>query len=321
MMDEQVNSDFDRARQKALFRELLSVFSRESNDLIPYHEVRKRVAPESESYRGIQAVPVNQIVGSVDRFRDFDRAFLPRQRHTAGRWKNVDRAYYQEVRLPPVQLYKVGDVYFVKDGNHRVSVARERGVDFIDAEVFEGHIRVPLYASMSPAELLLQVEYAEFLRNTGLDRLRPDHDIRPTALGRYDEIWDHILLHQEWLTERLGRPVELQEAVADWYDNMYLPIVRVLREQGISRRFPNRSDADIYLWVMAHRDELENRYGHEVDPAESANDYARAVKREAKLTRRLSRATRGARCRIARAMNLSDGVHRRTPNRDAAGPT
>ncbi len=123
-----------------------------------------------ESYRGSGIVPVNQIVGSVDRFRDFDRAFLPRQRHTAGRWKNIDRAYYQDVRLPPIQLYKVGDVYFVKDGNHRVSVARERGVEFIDAEVIEGHIRVPLYASMSPAELLLQVEYAEFLRRTDLDR-------------------------------------------------------------------------------------------------------------------------------------------------------
>jgi hypothetical protein len=306
-MEEQINSDYDRARQKALFRDLLSVFNRDANRLIPYHEVRKRVAPDAESYRGFQAVPVNQIVGSVDRFQDFDRAFLPRRRHTAGRWKNIDRAYYQDVRLPPVQLYKVGDVYFVKDGNHRVSVARERGVEFIDAEVFEGHIRVPLYASMSPTQLLLQVEYAEFLRNTDLDRLRPDHDIRPTALGRYDEILDHILLQQEWLTEHCDHAATTQEAVLSWYDEIYLPIVRVLREQGITKRFPNRSDADIYLWVMAHRDELELRYGHEVDPAESASIYAEAVKREAKLTRRLSRATRGARRTVARVMHLPDG--------------
>ncbi|HKG26621.1 MAG TPA: hypothetical protein VKB09_13295 [Thermomicrobiales bacterium] len=307
MIDEQVNSDFDRARQKALFRELLSIVRREPNELIPYYEVRRRVAPEVESYRGIQPVPVRQIVGSVDRFRDFDRAFLPRQRHTAGRWKNIDRAYHQDVRLPPVQLYKVGDVYFVKDGNHRVSVARERGVEFIDAEVFEGHIRVPLYASMSPAELLLQVEYAEFLRHTDLDRLRPDHDIRPTALGRYDEILDHILLHQEWLNEHCDHPASIQEAVTSWYDDIYQPIVQVLREQGITKRFANRSDADIYLWVMAHRDELEHRYGHEVDPAESASDYAQTVKRDARLTRRLSRVTRGATRRVARVMHLPNG--------------
>jgi hypothetical protein len=307
VLDEQVASDFERARQKAFFRELLSVFRREPNELIPYHEVRSRVAPDGESYRGIQTVPVSQIVGSVDRFRDFDRAFLPRQRHTARRWKNVDRAYYQDVRLPPVQLYKVGDVYFVKDGNHRVSVARERGVEFIDAEVFEGHIRVPLYASMSPMGLLLQVEYAEFLRRTDLDRLRPDHDIRPTALGRYDEIWDHILMHREWLSERNERPVETAEAVADWYDHMYLPIFRVVREQRIGKRFPDRTEADIYLWVMAHRDELEQRAGREIDPAESATDYARSVKRDATLTRRVARATRRAGRRLTRVMHLPDG--------------
>lgn len=305
MVDEQVNSDFERARQKAFLREVLSVFRRESNDLIPYHEVRKRVAPEAESYKGIQFVPVKQIVGSVDRFQDFDRTFLPRQRHTRRRWMNIDRAYYQDIRLPPIQLYKVGDVYFVKDGNHRVSVAKERGVEFIDAEVFEGHIRVPLYASMTPQQLLLQVEYAEFLRRTDLDRLRPEHDIQPTALGRYDEIWDHTLLHQEWMHEKLGRPVGIPEAVIDWFDFVYQPIVRVVRELGVVKRFPGRSEADIYLWVTAHRDELEQRFGHEVDPAESASDYAREVEKEAALTRRLARVTRGARRRLSRAMHLA----------------
>lgn len=306
-MDEQINSDFDRARQKALFRDLFSIFNRESNHLIPYHEVRRRVAPETESYRGFQVVPVDQIVGSVDRFEDFDRAFLPRQRHTASRWKNIDRAYYQDVRLPPVQLYKVGNVYFVKDGNHRVSVARERGVEFIDAEVFEGHIRVPLYASMSPMHLLLQVEYAEFLRRTDLDKLRSNHDIQPTALGRYDEIWDYILMHQEFLSERLGYPVSTVEAVTDWYDNIYVPIVRVLRAQGLLKKFAGRTAADIFLWVMAHRDDLEHREGHEVNPTESAEDYAETVRRDATLGRRLSRATRGARRVVARAMHLPDG--------------
>src|SRR3954447_16278095 len=209
MVEEKVRHDFERARQKAILHDLLGILKRQSNELIPYHEVKRRLSPERESYRGFQVVPVHQIVGSVDRFRDFDREFLPRRSNTAGRWKNIDRAYYHDVRLPPIQLYKVGDVYWVKDGNHRVSVAKERGVDFIDAEVIEGHIRVPLYASMSPFELLQQVEYAEYLRLTDLDRLRPAHDIRPTALGRYDEMWDHILLHQEGMTERSGRPVTI----------------------------------------------------------------------------------------------------------------
>jgi len=277
MFDEQVNSDFDRARQKAFLRDLLSLFGRRRNDLIPYHEIRRRLSPERESYRGLQQVPIDKIVGSMDRFNDFDRAFLPRQAHTARRWKSVDRAFYQDVTLPPIQLYKVGEIYFVKDGNHRVSVARERGGEFIDAEVIEGHIRVPLYASMTATEMLLQVEYAEFLRRTEIDRIRPDHDIRPTALGRYDEIWEHILGHQEWLSAIWHRPATVEEAVADWYDYIYQPIVQVARERGVLERLPHRTEADVYLWTMRHRHELEQRYGRDVGPVASAEDYADVV--------------------------------------------
>ena len=289
MVNEQVRQDFERARHKALLHDLLAIVKRQPNELIPYHEVRNRVSPDRESYRGFQTVPVDQIVGSVDRFRDFDREFLPRHGHTAGRWQNIDRAYYQDIRLPPIQLYKVGDVYFVKDGNHRVSVAKERGVEFIDAEVIEGHIRVPLYASMSPLQLLLQVEYAEFLRRTDFDRLRPDHDIRPTALGRYDEIWDHILLHQEGLSERFGRNATTDEAFTSWYDEIYLPISRVVRERELLARFPGRSAADVYLWVMANRQALEEREGQELSPASTAEFFADVVEAEAALPARLRR--------------------------------
>jgi hypothetical protein len=273
--DSEVRQDFERARQRAFLHDLFAVFQRRPNDLVPYHEVRQRVSPDSESYRGLQTVRLDQIVGSMDRFDDFDRAFLPRKRFVAGRWQNVDRAYYQDVQLPPIQLYKVGDVYFVKDGNHRVSVARGRGQEFIDAEVIEGHIRAPLYATMRPDELLLQAEYAEFLRRTDLDRIRPDHDIRPTALGRYDEIWEHIEGHRGWLEAIRHHPVDIADAVEDWYSYIYEPIVRVAREQGITERFPNHTEADIYLWVIRHRWDLEKHLGRDVGPAKSAEDFAR----------------------------------------------
>jgi hypothetical protein len=274
---EEVRADFERARHRAFLHDLLAVLARRSNELVPYHEFRRRVLPEGESYRGLQTVPIAQIVGSMDRFRDFDREFLPRQRHTAGRWQNVDRAYYEDKQLPPIQLYKTGDVYFVKDGNHRVSVAREKGQEFIDAEVIEGHVRAPLYATMRPDELLLQAEYAEFLRRTDLDRLFPEHDIRPTALGRYDEIVDQIEAHRDWLAAIRHQPVTTAEAAADWYDNIDCPIVEVARQCGVMERFPDHTEADVYLWVMRHRVELEQRYGHDVGPAASAADYATTV--------------------------------------------
>ncbi len=274
MITDQINADFDRARNKALVNDLLSVLSGRENRLLPFHEIRRRLNPEGESYRGLQTVPISKIVGSMDRYQDFDRAFLPRKKITQGRWKNVDRAYYEDVDLPPVQLYKVGDVYFVKDGNHRVSVARERGVEFIDAEVIEGHVRVPLSSQMSTMELLLQAEYAEFLRHTDLDKLQPDHDIRPTQLGRYDEIWHDIELHRQWLSAIWHREATVHEAVNDWYTYIYMPIVLVVRDRGVLREFPHLTEADIYLWVMKHRHVLEDEKGQDVGPVASAQDYA-----------------------------------------------
>ena len=288
MMEDQVRQDFEKARQKAFLNDLKSTLSGRTNDLVPFQEIRRRLSPEGESYRGMQTVPVAQIVGSMDRFRDFDRTFLPRKKTTQGRWTRIDRAYYEDVRLPPIQLYKVGGIYFVKDGNHRVSVARERGVEFIDAEVIEGHVRVPLDSTMSPQELLLQAEYAEFLRRTDLDLVEPEHDIRPTALGRYDEIWHHIEAHRQWLSAIWHRDATVQEAVKDWYEYIYMPIVRVVRDRGVLDAFPRLTEADIYLWVMKHRSVLGEEAGHDIGPVESAEDYAEIMTGERGVGDRIS---------------------------------
>ena len=296
MMEDKVRQDFERARQRAFINDLKSTFSGRTNDLVTFQEFRRRLNPEGESYRGMQTVPVSQIVGSMDRFHDFDRTFLPRKKATQGRWTRIDRAYYEDVRLPPIQLYKVGDIYFVKDGNHRVSVARDRGVEFIDAEVIEGHIRVPLDSEMSPQELLLQAEYAEFLRRTDLDILEPDHDIRPTALGQYDVIWSHIQGHREWLSSIWHRTATVHEAVKDWYEYIYMPIVRIVRDRGVLNAFPRLTEADIYLWVMRHRAVLGEEAGHDIGPIESAEDYAEIMTGSRRMSDRintaLGRATR-----------------------------
>lgn len=296
MADDLVRADFERARRKAFLRDIVSFFRREPNTLISYADVRNRVTMEGESYRGMREVPISQIVGSVDRFRDFDRTFLPKRRNTANRWKSIDRAYHQDIVLPPIQLYKVGDIYFVKDGNHRVSVAREHGGAYIDAEVIEGHIRIPIDSSMSPRKLLHQVEYAEFLRKTDLDRTRPQHDIRPTALGRYDEIMTHIEGRRRRMSElRDGEPVSIDDAAADWYDNVYLPIVMAVREQRLLREFPDRSEADVYLWVMANRLQIQMEAGSRFSPELSTRVYREIEGEERKLKRIGLRAYHAAR--------------------------
>ena len=133
----QACADFGRSHRRAMLGGLVARLCRRPNDLLAYHEVRRGLAIVAESYRGVRAVPVDRVVGSTDRCRDFDRAFRPRRDHGAGRWVSVARAHGEGKSLPPVQLYQVGDAYFVRDGHHRVSVARARGQAVIDAEVIE----------------------------------------------------------------------------------------------------------------------------------------------------------------------------------------
>lgn len=272
---------FSDARRMAFLRDLAAAIQGRSNTLLPYHEISRRTAPDGESYRGVQTIPLRKIIGSVNRFDDFDRRFLPRNSRTRSRWQRMDRAWHEGVALPAIEVIQVGEVYFVKDGNHRVSVARQHGQEYIEAHVTEEHLRSPLDASMSTAELLLQAEYAQFLYRTDLDRHRPDHDIRPRGLGDYETLWGHILAHRRWLeVEFEHRPVPIWEAVCRWYDNVYSPLVRIMREHGVRDSWPGLTEAEVYLWAMARRDELYELYTRTRDPIGSATTFvARAAGR------------------------------------------
>lgn len=137
MIDQFVLHDYARAKNKARWRDLLSILTRKSNNLLSFQETYQEARAKRQHYLGLRVVPINKIVGSEGRPLDFDRAFFPRESHTKSRWLSIDRAYYEQALLPPVELIKVGDKYFVRDGNHRVSVARSRGQEFVDAIVIE----------------------------------------------------------------------------------------------------------------------------------------------------------------------------------------
>jgi len=269
-----VAADFSRARFKAFFNDIISLISGRSNELLSFDEVARRLKIRQRRYGGLRTVELDKIVGSVGRYRDFDRAFLPTQSHTQGKWKSVDRAHYQEVELPPIQLYKVGDVYFVRDGHHRVSVAREKGIKFIDAEVIECEARVPVTPDLRPEDLAIKGEYVDFLEATGLDRLRPDQSIEFSVPGNYRILLEHISVHRYFMGIEQGREVSWEEAVASWYDDVYMPIVRIIREQNILAEFPGRTEADLYLWIMDHLYYLRERYGSGVGAEEAAADFA-----------------------------------------------
>src|SRR5919199_1057490 len=171
---QQVANDFDRARRKAFWRRIAASVLRRDNALLSFEDTRQQLRLQAQHYRGMRTVDVQQIVGSVGRYRDFDRAFLPRQATTRGRWQSIDRAFHEMVPLPPIELYQLGQTYFVKDGNHRVSVAREMGQQFIDAYVIELNTPVPITNLDELEEWIRHQDALDFQTRTQLLELRPD---------------------------------------------------------------------------------------------------------------------------------------------------
>ncbi len=144
-VQEQVQHDFHRARRKASLRRLRNRLGRDSahEHLLSFEEAKDALTRWTQAYQGMRIVEVNKITGSVGRYRDFDGSFLPLKVSMGERWGRIDRAYHRGDELPAVSLYKIGEAYFVRDGNHRVSVAKYHKAAAIDAEVVEirGQIR------------------------------------------------------------------------------------------------------------------------------------------------------------------------------------
>jgi hypothetical protein len=144
-LNEQVDADFTRARRRARLRAIVARIRREhvSNKLLSFDDVRRELVANNRLHRGTRVVEVEEIVGSVGRWRDFDRTFLPARASVGQRWKRIDRAFQRGEDLPPVELYEVGEAYFVVDGHHRVSVARYHDVPTLEAAVAEFHPMLP----------------------------------------------------------------------------------------------------------------------------------------------------------------------------------
>ena len=263
--------DFRRARRRADLRELLAALGGREAPLLSYDDVRRRLRAVETPALHLEDVPLDAIVGSVGRTVDFTREFLPRTDADKSRWVGVKVAMTGLEGLPPVDLYRIGDAYFVRDGNHRVSVARQLGAKFIQAYVTPVHARVPLSANASPDELILAEEQARFLEATALDEMRPGADLRVTTPGSYERLLEHIEVHRYYMGIDQDREVSYAEAVAHWYDAVYLPVLERIRATDLLREFPGRSETDLYLWLSEHRGRLTDELGFEL-PSESIAD-------------------------------------------------
>lgn len=273
----QARDDFNKARSKATISQLLNALTPDRQRLLSLEDVRNLLKPKSEIYKGMQIVPIEKIIGSEGRYKDFTSAFLPKRDFIRGRWESIDRAHLSDVILPAIKLYEIGGVYFVRDGNHRVSVARMQGVEAIDAEVIELDSQIEMKPGMTVNDLknaVVEYEKQKVFSDTQLDSIIPPEEIVFSEPGRYVEMLRHIQGHKYFLNQGSKREIAFLQAASSWYNNLYKPIIRIIEQENIISRFPGRTMSDLYMWIIKHWDGLKNKYGNNFSLKMAALDYS-----------------------------------------------
>ena len=274
--------DFQSARQKAGVQEVLARITGKSAELLSYNDVAEKLKLRVSMERGLQDIPLDSIIGSVGRNTDFTRTFLPRRSNNQQRWANVKTAMESGTGLPPIDVYKVGEVYFVIDGNHRVSIARREGFNSIQAHVIELQTDINLTPDVQPDDLIIKAEYAEFLNTTHIHDTRPNVDLSVTSCCQYDKLMKQINISQHLLQDERKQEIPLQDSAAYWYDTTYIPLAEAIRDRGLLHWFPGRTITDLYIWISENRAALEEELGWEIQSEITATDLIleRSVKSE-----------------------------------------
>lgn len=273
--------DFSKARNKAFFNEIQHFLSPEEVSLISLNDVKQLLKPTNESYVGMKVIPIEKIVGSEGRYKDFDNRFFPKSSHLKNRWEHVDEAVINSIELPPIKVYEISGLYFVRDGNHRVSVAKSRGTEFIDAEVVSLQSEIKLKQAKNLKDIIRQIiiyEKRVFYSETNFGDITDYWCLDFSTPGRYDVIYNHILTHKYYLNQKVENEISMEEAVESWFKRVYLPIVTIIRDKHILHNFPKRTLGDMYVWIVRYWDDLKHKFGNDIPLEEAVVDFNRNYK-------------------------------------------
>lgn len=276
----QAYSDFGKARMRETLSRIASFLTLSHDGLMSFEDAKRLLKPASQRFGGIEVVPIDRIVGSEGRYRDFDRSFLPRREHLKSRWASVDTAYYDDVLLPPVQLYLLGGAYFVRDGNHRISVARMKGQQFIDAEVTVLESALAIEPGMGIEDLkreVLAFERRAFIERTDYERVTGDPSLSFSEPGRYELIEEHVRVHKYFINQNRKDEIPFREALFSWHGEVYTPVILAIGEEGLLRAFPGRTESDLYLFLVQRWDDLKRKYGISQSIADAARDLRQSA--------------------------------------------
>lgn len=275
-LSSQTDEDFSKARNKALFNEIQHLLNPDEATLISFTDIKKLLRPQNEVYKGMQVIPINLIVGSEGRYNDFDNHFFPKSNFLKHRWESVDRAHYQDVTLPPISLYELGGLYFVRDGNHRVSVAKAKGIEYIDAEVVCLQSEIKLKPGSTKADMEKQVLFYEkrvFYAETNFGDITDYWCLDFSTPGQYDVIYNHILIHKYYINMDKPTEVPFENAVVSWFLNVYLPVIKTIDMHKIMKSFPERTKSDLYVFFIKYWDELKQKFGNDFSMDQAAEDF------------------------------------------------
>jgi hypothetical protein len=244
--------DFLRARRRQVLSRLAAWLRREPDDIseiLPFDEVVAALGRTGERRLGLQVVPLDSIVGSVDRTRDFDRWFRPRSGRSRERWERLARAQRRGEAIPPIDVYRVGELHFVRDGHHRVSVAHALGFRSIDAFVTEITTKVDATGISRRGDLI-----TKDLRRVFLDRVPLPGPALATIL--VTTAWSYAELSEEveaWgfrLMQQEHRFLDRETVARRWYAEEYRPVVRMLAQADL---IGDRTEAEAYLQLAGQR--------------------------------------------------------------------
>lgn len=279
---------FRQARWRAELQRFWARLTGRSSELLCYFEVRDLLRPEISFTIGWRQIPLTSIVGSVGRCTDYGQGFLPLKDSDQERWTAMKQALAEAKALPPIRVYRAGEVYFVMDGNHRVSVARQLGRTHVEAYVVQIQAKVPLSAADRPADLALKRSYARFLEATRLHEVRPQADLWLAVPEQYRALQAEVEANRTSLVTAGRQQISTEEAAAGWYDTVYLPGVEAIRRR-ISPVPPGWTEASLYLALRAHRAGLEEALDQEVSLELAAADLTSQLRRSSRPVRALTR--------------------------------
>lgn len=278
----QTEEDFTRARNKAFFNEIQHLLSPEEASLISLNDVKQLIRPINETYLGMKVIPIDKIIGSEGRYKDFDNNFFPKSSHLRNRWEHVDEAAIKSINLPPIKVYEIAGLYFVRDGNHRVSVAKARGTEFIDAEVVTLQSEIKLKKPDNINDIVKQIinyEKRLFYAETSFGDITDFWCLDFSRAGRYDVIYNHILTHKYFLNQKQEDEVSMEEAIISWFTKVYIPIISTIQKKKILKKFPKRTYSDLYVWIVRYWDDLKHKFSNNEIPIDLAvEDFTKKYK-------------------------------------------